>query len=103
MYPSKNLWYLRGSVRTLSLYDPGTNTEERVELSDYLPLKIINLGIDFLTAVSGLHDHDGYWNDEGGLTSTGQDYFNKIITTFCSGEIHIDYEDEYVHRQLQNI
>ena len=102
IHADKRSIHLRGSIRNMWLYHPNTNTSENVELSEYLPKKVLALGIDFLSAVTGLHDSDTCWNDEVGLTSTGQYYFNKIIRTFCTAEIHIDYEQEYVHRQDQN-
>ena len=76
---------LSGSVKNLYL-----GVRKQVMIEHYLPTHIYLLGLNFLTAISVLHDNDFYWNKIG-LTYSGQQYYNKIIERFCSD--FIEYED----------
>jgi hypothetical protein len=98
----KRSMYLTGSINNLFLYDPKTNTDTKVNIENFLPEKIYRLGLDFLTAVAALHDGDVYWNDDVGLTWTGQEAYNRIVRTFCSTKFHTNYENDYITGTLNS-
>lgn len=88
--------HLHGGIKHLYLYDPSTNSDTRVKIEDYLPEKIIRLGIEFLAAVASLHDCDHNWYGTVGLTPTGQEEYGKIIRTYCTPVFHLNYETDYL-------
>lgn len=94
--PEKRTVYLNGNIERLYLYDPKTNTGNKVDIADYLPEKVLKLGTKFLSAVSILHDSGEFWFD-GSLSYSGQRFYNRIVRTFCSNDFHTNYETDYLN------
>lgn len=75
----KNLWRNRGGEKILE------------DIYTYLPFEIYELGKNFLSEVQCLYDNDRYWRDGGGLSESGQVYYNAIITQYCSPCLDYEY------------
>jgi len=69
-----------------------TDRRKTLDYKNFLPERICLLGINFLNAVSCLHDRDQYWTKTG-LSYLGQQYYNWIIKQFC--EPYIEYENHF--------